>query len=184
MEKRRLFVAIDLPQEVINEIIAVQQQLSFRHLFEGRITHLEHLHLTLKFIGEVDEQTHIDVQKALENLSFPAITSSLGHLGSFKGEEGTSIIWIALEGEELAALAHAINEILAPLLPADQREFVSHVTIARVKSVPDEERLQKYLEDAIVPALQFELKEFTLKDSVISDNGSYYTVIERYPLVS
>ncbi len=183
MEKKRLFVAVDLPQPVIDQIIKIQQQLANRHLFQGRLTHPEHLHLTLKFIGEVDDQTHERVKKALETFTFPKIKSSLGQLGSFAAGKETSIIWIALTGEELGLLAHAINDVLNSIVPHDKRDFVSHVTIARVKSVPDEELLSRYLAEAPVPAVPFEATEFVLKDSVLSEKGPYYTVLERYPLV-
>ncbi len=183
MEKKNLFVAIDLPQEIIEQIVAIQKKLHDQNLFTGRLTHVEHLHLTLKFIGEVDVSTHERVQEALEKVAFPKIQASLGRLGSFSIKSATNILWISLEDDGLGQLAHAVNDVLESIVPHEQREFVSHVTIARVKSVPDEKRLHLFLEQTPMPNTTFTINEFVLKDSVLSDSGPYYKVLERYQLV-
>ncbi len=183
MERKKLFVAVDLPQEVIEQIVEIQKRLQGQNLFTGRLTHVEHLHLTLKFIGEVDELMHQRVQQALEKIAFPKMQASLGRLGSFSVKGSTNIVWIAIEGEELAQLAHAVNDVLDVIVPHEKREFVSHVTIARVKSVPDESLLREFLEQTPIPKFTFDVTEFVLKDSVLSDAGPYYKVLETYLLV-
>lgn len=184
MVKKRLFVAIDVPEPVIKHIQSLQHALVAHHLFEGRLTKPEHMHLTLKFIGEVDEATHQRVQEKLRSIVFPSLQACLGKLGMFSVKGHPSIIWVSLEGEGIAPLERAIEEVLGDLVPHEAREFVSHLTIARVKSVPDIPKLQQYLEQAVVSCQPFTITEFVLKDSVLSDDGPYYTVRERYALTA
>lgn len=179
---KRLFVAIDLPQSVIQYFVSIQQALAQQNLFQERLTKPEHLHLTLKFIGEVDVQAIQRCAQALRAVSFPRMSALLGLLGLFSQSRGAAIVWIAVEADGIEHLARALDDVLKPWTGQESRPFVSHITIARIKAVPDQEKLLAYLAAVPRQSIEFEIAEFVLKESVLSEQGPTYHVVERYAL--
>ena len=68
----RLFVSIDLPQDTVKYINAVQQEIADQNLFEGRLTQPDTIHITLKFLGDIDEKQIPEIQKALRLITMPS----------------------------------------------------------------------------------------------------------------
>ena len=66
----RCFIAIDLPREAINSIKDIQKLLKKQSLFNGKFTETENLHLTLKFLGEIDEEKIGGIKKKLREIKF------------------------------------------------------------------------------------------------------------------
>ena len=81
--KIRCFIAIDLPREVINSIKDIQKLLKKQSLFNGNFTEPENLHLTLKFLGEIEEEKVEGVKKRLKEIKFDEFESGLGEVGVF-----------------------------------------------------------------------------------------------------
>ena len=179
----RLFVSIDLPQDTRKYIAAVQQELADQNLFEGRLTQPDAIHITLKFLGEVDEKQISEIQKALRSIKMPSFKVCLKNkLGVFPSENNIRIIWLGLESKELEPLTKQVHAALEQFVPDEEREFVGHLTIARVNNVKDKEKLLNYLRSVTIKFLCFEAKEFVLKSSYLTAVGPEHTDIERYPL--
>ena len=77
----RCFIGIDLPIEVIIEIQRIQKKLEPN--FTGRLTSSENLHLTLKFLGEIEEDAINDVKKRLSSITHPPFELNLKDVGVF-----------------------------------------------------------------------------------------------------
>ena len=176
----RLFVSIDLPQEVMDYISLLGQDLLAQNLFEGRLTKPEQLHLTLQFIGEVSDEKAVAIQGALQSIKMPSFSACLGALGVFPAVENVRIIWIGLQAPELTILSKKIHAVLKPLVKLDDRSFVNHITIARVKKVNDFSTLQAYFESIRVDPLCFTVNEFVLKRSDLSSLGAQHALVESY----
>lgn len=81
--KKRLFVAVELSDEIKKEMTEICQHFQERNLFVGNCTAPQNLHLTLKFIGSVDQTVISKIDESLKNIYANACTGTLGNLGVF-----------------------------------------------------------------------------------------------------
>lgn len=176
----RCFIALDLPREAINEIKGIQETIRKQNLFIGKFTEDENLHLTLKFLGEIDTETIEKAKKRLQKIKLGSFEVSLGEIGAFS-TRFIKIIWIKLEGKEIWELQKEIDEKLKDLFVSEVR-FMSHITIARVKRVPDKKALLEYIKNITPKKLKFKVSEFFLKKSTLQSEGPVYEDIEKYLL--
>jgi len=175
----RCFIALELSEEAKEEIARIQKDLKKRNLFEGKLTEKENLHLTLKFLGEIDELGIGEVKKRLREIRFKSFKAALGEAGVFS-EDFLRIIWIKLEGNAIELQKEADNALKGLFKP--EFRFMSHLTIARVKQARDKRKLLDYLSSLKIKKIEFNVFEFALKSSVLTDKGPIYTDIERYRL--
>lgn len=149
----RLFVAIELP-DAWRDAIAAAQELLRRQVPE-RLQYVrpDNAHLTLKFLGSVDERRVNEVADAVIAASARIVPFSLSisHAGVFGPPPRPQVVWLSVGGNttELGRLWRAVNERCALLgFPADRGRFVPHLTLAR---------LPKALSPAAVEALRVAL---------------------------
>ncbi len=149
----------------------------------------ENVHLTLKFLGDVDEALLADLKAALAAAAAAAapFPLSLKGGGCFPNARAPRVIWIGLaEGaKEASALAGAVERALEPLgFAREKRPFRPHLTIGRVKDVragaPTAENKIEQLEGYDVPAAAAEA--IALIKSTLTPEGSTYREIGRFRL--
>ena len=181
----RLFVALDLPDEVR---IAVRDLIeNFRRSVRGPSwVRPDGIHITLKFIGEVREERVGLMVKALQAiLPFPSFELSFGGLGYFPNERRPSVLWAGIVAPPvLAELASAIERALEPLgVAKETRDFHPHLTLARLKSpagVPQLRDAVKKLQDVQFGKSRF--KEFHLYQSTLKPTGAEYARMATFSL--
>jgi len=181
METKRCFIALDLPREAINEIKKTQNLIWKKTLFTGKITEPENLHLTLKFLGEINEDKINEIRKRLREIKPKSFEAELGEVGIFS-KQFIKIIWVKLNGKGVFQLQKEIDNKLKDLFEPEQR-FMGHITIARVKNVKDKEELIEYLENLKIKRIKFKVNEFILKNSELMPEGPVYLDIEKYALI-
>ncbi len=186
--ERRLFVACELPPEVRDALGGLQDSL--RRAGAGRLrwARPEGIHVTLKFLGGVDERRLGEVTAALANAIEPfELRVRPAALGGFGGAR-IRVVWVGLEGDVdgLAALAARIDGALAPLgFPREQRPFAAHLTLARVpdQASTSERRdlsaLVSRYEPPALPSMTF--RQVSLMQSTLSPGGSVYTRLASFP---
>ncbi len=174
----RVFIALDLSREAINEIKRIQEIIRKRILFIGKFTEPENLHLTLKFLGEIDEKKVGEVKERLREIKFENFEAELADVGVFS-KKFIKIIWIKLNGKKVFELQREIDDKLKDLFEPEQR-FMSHITIARVKNVKDRKELIEYLKNMKGKKIKFKVDRFFFKKSELFPEGPIYKVIERY----
>jgi len=179
-ELKRCFIALDLPREAENEIKGIQNKIKKQNLLIGKFTEPENLHLTLKFLGEIDEEIIDKAKKRLHDIKIQEFEASLGECGIFS-QKFIKIVWIKLEGKGIWELQKKIDESLKDLFAPEER-FMSHITLARVKKVPDRKKLIEYIKNIKPKNLKFLVNEFFLKKSILQPEGPVYEDIERYLL--
>ena len=168
----RCFVAIDLPREAINQIEEIQKKIKKQNLFTGKFTESENLHLTLKFLGEIEKEKIEEVKKKLKEIESPVFEANLGEAGIFS-KEFIKILWVKLNGKGIFELQKKIDEDLKELFIPEKR-FMSHITIARVKNVKDRKALIDYIKNIGVKKIKFQVKNFFLKKSTLMSEGPVY----------
>ncbi|MBS3086745.1 RNA 2',3'-cyclic phosphodiesterase [Candidatus Pacearchaeota archaeon] len=172
----RAFVAIDIPQEVRREIIKIQAALPE---LKGKKTEQENLHLTLKFLGEVDEKDIEQIKKKLKEIKFNSFETEIDSLGIFHPKL-IRIVWLHMNNCD--ALQKEIDEKLSPIFEPERR-FMSHLTIARVKSIKDKNIFLEKIKKIKFDKIKLKVKNFKLKRSKLTRNGSVYEDLEIYDLV-
>lgn len=172
----RTFISIDIPEEIKREIQKIQECLP---KFIGKKVETENLHLTLKFLGEIDEQKIGEVKIRLGGINFNKFESEINEVGVFS-EKFVRIVWLHLSGCE--KLQKKIDESLADLFEPEQR-FMSHLTIARIKSLEDKKYFLSELSKIKIPSIKFVVDRFKLKESVLKSEGPVYGTMDEYPLV-
>ncbi|MEW6218436.1 MAG: RNA 2',3'-cyclic phosphodiesterase [Thermodesulfobacteriota bacterium] len=126
----RLFVAIDLPKAAKEELAGLAQGLPGVHWVET-----EQLHLTLRFVGEVDDPMFRALRARLAEIQAPAFSLGLTGLGTFPPRGTPRVLWVGLTPvPELFALQAQIEAMVqAGGLPAEERPFTPHITLARLR---------------------------------------------------
>lgn len=176
----RCFIALEMPREAINHIRGTQKLIEKQNIFTGKFTELENLHLTLKFLGEIEEGKVEEVKKRLKEIKFNEFEAGLGEIGVFS-KKFIKIVWIKLNGKEVFNLQKEVDEKLKELFEKEKR-FMSHITIARVKNVPDKKRFLEYIKNLKIKKLKFKVDRFFLMKSELMPEGPVYEDLERYSL--
>jgi 2'-5' RNA ligase len=175
----RAFIAIEFPDSVIKEIARVQELVSKTKL-TGKMTELENLHLTLKFLGEIDDSQVSMVKKRLNEIKFETMKLKLGKIGTFSVRGNPRIVWIKIEGKGIYDLQKKIDLVLKDEGFALEERFMGHLTIARVRYVKDKKGFLEHVNKIHVKPVGFECSEFKLKKSELKPIGPTYSDIEIY----
>lgn len=174
----RLFTALELPFTVRDRLGALQ-----RGIPGARWTDEEQMHLTLRFIGEVQENVADDIDLALENLGGQSFELSLRGVGYFGGAEPRLLYAGVDPNPALDRLVKKIEVALQRLgLKPETRKFTPHVTLARLKMPPPDKLAAYVLTNNLFATEAFWIESFTLFSSHLSDGGSHYTAERTYPL--
>ena len=172
----RLFVGIDLPP-------ALKLRLSTLcfGVPKARWVDPGNFHVTLRFIGEVDEGVASDIDEALQRLSAPRFELALAGVGQF----GTRMLWVGIEkSPPLLQLQTKVESALQRVgIPPESRRFTPHVTLARLRP-PLGPRVPAFLAaNALFRAEPFAVSQFNLIASYLTKSGAIYEDQAGYPLV-
>ena len=174
----RLFVALRPPRAIRDMLIAAMHGIS-----GARWQSDEQLHLTLRFIGEVDRHMAEDTAAALGALFASPVTARIAGVDLFERQGRPHMMWAGVEPyEPLAALHRKIDQLLARVgIAPETRTFVPHITLARLNrgSGPVTPFLAWNSDLASPP---FEFGHVTLYESELGHGGSRYHPVARYPL--
>jgi 2'-5' RNA ligase len=186
-EKIRTFIAVSLPESVLQAMGQVQHTLGT--LGRGiRWVRKEGIHLTLKFLGDVDrddlEKIHIAMERATEATSpFVLYGQDTGVFPDFRRPR---VIWIGLSGDlqVLFALQASVESQLKGLgFAEDKRPFKGHLTLGRVKGPLDANELRKALEGlAGFQTDAFTVQSVALFQSTLHPHGAIYTKLAEVAL--
>jgi RNA 2',3'-cyclic 3'-phosphodiesterase len=173
----RLFTGIELPEEVVQRLSMARAGLSGAHW-----TDPDNYHITVRFVGDVSDAEANHFADALAAVSFDSFDIELSGLGSFGGNKPRTI-WAGVKSSPALQLLQKAHERAARMagLPPETRNFVPHVTLARLKNVSPfaaAEYLARYGGFFSAP---FEVSRFVLFSSRPNQGGGPYLIEEGYP---
>lgn len=185
---KRVFLAIDLPDDVKESVIAVQKKLTY--VLQGvRWVRPEGIHLTLKFFGNIYENdiSRISVIVARASQNAEVLTLKSGKIGAFPNPERPRVLWLGLTGdvEKLSALQNVIEKDLEVSgYKREGRKFRPHLTLGRAKS---SRGMILGLSEAINGddynfAGCIDVAGLTLFQSELKPGGAVYTKLAYFPL--
>jgi 2'-5' RNA ligase len=171
----RLFVAIDIPDSVRSALEAFQRCL--RPLAKLSWSPVANLHITTKFIGEWPEDRIAEVTLALGTVAAKGpVEVRVNGVGWFPNERRPRVFWAGVDGgEPLRALAQATEKAVAALgVPAEERVYSPHLTLARIREAVPLAALQEKLQ-ALAKGGEFDFGEFRAGEFFLylSENGKY-----------
>ena len=175
----RLFIAVDFePLRPI--LLAIQRQIADDITIRLKLA--SDYHCTLHFLGEVEKEKVSIIQQELSGISFSPFRLNLSSIGFFPSESVIQVIWIGLSPEQdIAGLAARIREKLGVLSSGSSKEFVPHITLARVKRLKDPEAALERIKAIAVEPAGIEIKKFHLLQSTLTPHGPEYRVIASFP---
>ncbi len=186
--KQRLFLAIELPDNVAKSVLQLQTQLDRLHLpidWEPE----EKLHLTLNFLGKVDDSLLSEISlivrnRCSETQNFKLIPAFLETL--YKRHE-TSIVYLGLGGDvtELKNLQKDLASAFSQLQFSQSERFLPHITIGKVKKndpVVTKSVLDTINQQEFTPLPEFAVDHLTLFRSFPAKFDSHYQRVGRFPI--
>jgi 2'-5' RNA ligase len=175
----RLFVAIDIPENIQKEV-----QGMGRAIPKARPVPADQLHLTLKFIGEVEGSSFLDIRESLKEIVHPKLLLALKGVGTFPPRGTPRILWAGVEPTAgIAALRNTIEKTLNAVgIPREKKKYTPHLTLARLNNCPIR-HLQNYLAgNAFLQTPDFTVDNFHLYSSQLTQKGALHTLESSYPL--
>jgi len=145
---------------------------------------LENLHLTLKFLGGVGRRKLEKVKETLRKINWGnGFEVEVHGVGAFPSENYVRVIWLGLEDEEEMFNLHKQVDFGLSKWFKTENNFLSHVTLSRVKFVKDKEQLKKFLEKyREVDLGRMRINKVVLYESKLRREGPDYIVLEEYHL--
>lgn len=180
----RTFIAVD--------IASTPAMLEFSEAIrktgaDVKLVEPQNIHITLKFLGDTDEQLLPDIEEIIRDsvVGIQPFSISLQGTGVFPNRDYLKVIWVGLiAGEQMETIGGRIEEGCAGLgFKKERRAFSPHLTVGRVRTVRNKQQLlnviDKYKETMFATE---EVRAVTLKRSVLSPSGPTYTTLISVPL--
>jgi len=180
----RLFIAIEIPRGVREQVAALQQQLN--HPFNKiRWVQSESIHITLKFLGETKPELIPELKQAIKGaLPFVPFKMSLQQLGVFPDLHFPQVVWCGIHegGGLLKNLVERIESIAESLgFEEEKRSFHPHLTLGRVKFLKEKNWFIQKITGTRFATEEFEVDHFNLFQSELGEAGAKYSILETYP---
>lgn len=190
MKPIRAFIAFPLPDLVIAHLRSLQESLGEAGLDDLRFVRPESIHLTLRFLGDVDPSAVEAIADAMAGAAAdtPPLSLTAKGIGAFPTVRKARVVWAGLAGEtaELISFQGRVAEALEPLgFPRERRRFTAHLTLARVRerrSVEPEKLVSAMESLNALASPPFSAGELVLFQSDLRRSGAVYTPLRRAPL--
>ncbi|MDS0476015.1 RNA 2',3'-cyclic phosphodiesterase [Natrinema sp. 1APR25-10V2] len=183
----RLFVSVDLPDDLADPVADLQDE--FAGASGLNFTDPAQAHITMKFLGDVDDGRVPDLERelaaAVDDADIDSFTVRYGGLGVFPSLEYISVVWLGVErgGDRLTRLHEAVEDRTTAMgFDAEDHDFTPHVTLARMKHAGGKDLVQELVRERDPTVGEARVDEIRLTESTLTDEGSVYSTIESFPL--
>jgi len=182
----RIFFGIPLPEEIKQALRDVNKRMQE---YPGKLKWVDpdRTHLTLKFIGEVEEGKSTDYSDAIRTLDLPnPFSIRLNKPGVFPHPRKPRVLWIGIEhADTLTSLANAVDQRLAQEgVEPETRDFHPHLTVARVQGggLPGD-TLDTFL-NLDIPEVSMQVEKLICYKSDLKPSGAVYTALHTIDLIT
>ncbi|WP_445666524.1 RNA 2',3'-cyclic phosphodiesterase [Fodinibius sp. AD559] len=177
----RLFIAIPLPKGVKQKLVGLQQPI------DGlRWQSQEQMHLTLKFVGEVNKATAAELREELDKIDHPEFSMTIAGIGCFPEGKPPKVVWAGIkENMILEELHQKVEDRCEKMgIAPENRPYKPHVTIGRTKSTP-KRAVTSFINQHKTFALpDIPVDEFVLFESKLYPDGARHQRLQTYLLKS
>ena len=177
----RCFIAIKLPIEIKDYLFELQREIRSEYA-KINFVHKKNLHLTLKFLGEINNKKIEEIKERLKEIKFKHLEFSLNDVGFFPNEKSIRVVWISLKPTNaVIELQQKIDSEILDLFNKDER-FSAHLTLGRVKLIKNKEKFLERLGSLNIENKTFLINSFYLIKSNLKREGPEYTDLEVFEL--
>ncbi|MBM3252106.1 MAG: RNA 2',3'-cyclic phosphodiesterase [Candidatus Omnitrophica bacterium] len=175
----RAFIAIELNKDIQDSLAKIQSQLRAARA-DVKWVKPENIHLTLKFIGNIEIDLVIKIKEILQEISkiFQNVPADLNELGAFPKIKNPRVIWVGMQTgkDKVIAILEELEKRLAEIgIAKEEKEFHPHVTLGRLRSPHNRSDLVAMLEKNIkIPPLNFTIDKIVLFKSALAPQGPIY----------
>ena len=188
--RQRIFIALELTEHVRKRLTQLQETLT-RAGTTLKWVEPDNFHLTLLFLGEIDERELVDVCRAVQREAeqFSPFVMGIGELGCFPTPRRPRVVWVGVDegAEQVIAVHDAIEEALLDLgcYRRENRRYTPRVTLGRVKGKESTADLSQLVsKKAEWHAGEVSVGEVLVFSSELTSQGPVYTVVSRAKLGS
>ncbi len=175
----RLFTGLELPQNIIDILSFYRGGLSNSKWIDAN-----NYHITLKFIGDIDERLAREIEYGLRTIRRKPFTAHISELCAFGGDKPHSLVAMVKPSLELMSLQTEIDRLLMRYgVQLEQRRFTPHITLARLKGTRPAEVADYIALRAMPCTLEFNVEQFALFSSRSGTGGGQYMIEADYPLL-
>ena len=184
----RCFIAIEIPEAIQNQLARIQGTLR-QQIQKASWVKPGNIHLTLKFLGDVDPAELESIGEALEGVASRHRSFSLriGGVGAFPNFARPRVIWTGVKvgGERVSAIARDINVALSDCgFTLDTKKFNPHLTIARLKARIDlRPYTNQYRQYDRIHGAEMSVNTISLIQSRLHPTGAIYSTLQSHSLM-
>jgi len=173
----RLFAAIDPPESIREQISDIYEAIR-----GAKWTPQNQLHLTLRFIGDVSEDTAEKIDGSLRTVKFEPFDMQIKSVGFFPPRKEPRVLWCAIAANEnIIRLQKRVERAVAAAgAPPAERKFSPHITVARLNGSPPQKIAGFLAANALFQTEPFTVSEFFLYSSVLKREGALHIKESRY----
>lgn len=181
----RSFLAIELKEDLVPKILDVQKE--FKKI-NANIKYVpsENMHFTLKFFGNIDEDMIEDISNSVEKVikDYSSFDLNIKDCGCFPNKNVIKVLWLGLdEGSPIKDLQKDLDVEFKKLGFKKERNFISHLTIGRVKSPKNKKQIRETIERLEnIDIGQMTVSKICLKKSTLTPQGPIYEDINVFEL--
>ncbi|MCX6168034.1 MAG: RNA 2',3'-cyclic phosphodiesterase [Ignavibacteriales bacterium] len=182
--KIRSFIALEIPDDPLLEILKIRNE-KLGKIENIRWEEKEKLHLTLKFLGDIDSEMVGQYSKCMQKIidAYESLNLSFSEFGVFKRRDEYKILWAGLtENKRLLELVDEIDTSFADFgIEKERKNFKSHITLLRFRGYEDSEKIVS-LTHVKLPVIEFKANKITLFESKLLPSGSVYRSLKKFYL--
>jgi 2'-5' RNA ligase len=176
---QRLFVGLEIPGELRDRLTMIQSGVQ-----GAKWVPRENFHITLRFIGEVDEAQARDLALDLDRVRVPAFDLALTGAGHFETNRKVRQLWVGVErNEALTALHDRIDALATRAVGPDNQRFRPHVTVARLNGAQPDAVRHWLAANSLFRSIPFAVERFVLFSSFLGKSAAIYREEAEYPLL-
>jgi len=176
----RVFIAIETSAELREKMAELQKQLAVDGV---KLVEKENLHLTMYFLGEIDEHMKERVMQAMNKINCKKFELVCKGVGAFPSNNYIRVIWVAAEAPELREIHEQLGGELSKL-GFKKEDFSPHITLARVKFLKDKTKLAEFLEENAETEIgDCIVDRVILKKSTLTPKGPIYENVHEKKLL-
>lgn len=174
----RLFIAIDIGKTAKNYLAQLQKQI----IIPGsKMNFASGFHITIKFLGEVTKEKADEIICCLDEVTFEPFEFNTKGIGCFKKNGQIKVVWCGIQPKkQFIELHKKIEKKLENCRIYRDRKFKPHITIARIKQLPNKKRFLDNLIQLKKRDIVSKADSFVLYRSTLTSQGPIYNVVKRY----
>ena len=181
----RSFLAIELDEELVPKILDVQKEFKKTNA-NIKYVPSQNMHFTLKFFGNIDLDMVEDISSAVEKVikNYSSFDLNIKNCGCFPNKKVIKVLWLGLEeGSPIKDLQKDLDKEFRKLGFKKEKNFISHLTIGRVKSPKNKKEIREAIEKLEdIEIGQMSVSKICLKKSTLTPQGPIYEDIKVFEL--